>query len=95
MLTANDLDIKITFTYLLATIIVLIIFGRKIFFAVFDEIGFKVAGYNLKTIDFIILFLITVTVVVAMPAVGSILSIALIVGIRLGAVKITKSFGLL
>lgn len=64
MLTANDLD-KITLLVYLP-IIVLIIFGRKIFFACFDEIGFKVAGYNLKTIDFIILFLITVTVVVAM-----------------------------
>lgn len=92
ILTANDLDIKITFISLLLAIAVTVFFGRRMLFICFDEIGFKVSGFSLHITDFVILALITMTVVVAMPAVGSILSIALIVGPPAGAICVTKSF---
>ncbi len=92
ILTSNSLDIKITFISLIFTLILITVYGRRILFACFDETGFKVAGFNLEITDFIILSLITLTVVVAMPAAGSILSIALIVGPAAGAIYVTNSF---
>lgn len=92
VLTSNMLDIAASLCCLFVCIVVLLVFGRRIFFVSFDEIGFRVAGFNVHLVDFIILSLVTVTVVVAMPAVGSILSIALIVGPAAGAIRVVDSF---
>ena len=51
----------------------------------------QASGYNLRKTDFIILIMITVTVVIVMPAVGSVLSISLIVGPASTAIKLSSS----
>ncbi|EIK82685.1 metal ABC transporter permease [Gardnerella vaginalis] len=91
ILTANSLDIQVTSIALIACIITLLAYGKQIIFACLDETCMQASGYNLRKTDFIILIMITVTVVIVMPAVGSVLSISLIVGPASAAIKLSSS----
>lgn len=71
--------------------ITLLAYGKQIIFAFLDETCMQASGYNLRKTDFIILIMITVTVVIVMPAVGSVLSISLIVGPASAAIKLSSS----
>ena len=91
ILTSNYLDILITGLALAVCVIIFSLHHKNIIFLCFDELGFHAQGKSVKKTDYIILFMITLTVVVTMPAVGSILSIALIVGPAAGSIKVCNS----
>ncbi|MFU0524159.1 metal ABC transporter permease [Gardnerella pickettii] len=82
---------QVTSIALIACIITLLAYGKQIIFACLDETCMQASGYNLRKTDFIILIMITVTVVIVMPAVGSVLSISLIVGPASAAIKLSSS----
>lgn len=63
---------------LAVTVVVLLIAGKQLIFAVFDPRGYRAAGFNERGMDVVLLLLTTLTVVAALPAVGAILAISLI-----------------
>lgn len=65
---------------LCCAVLLLWVFGRQLVFETFDPAGFRAAGFNPLLPALITALLTAATVVVAMPAVGAILAIAVIVG---------------
>jgi len=80
ILTVTWGDILAAAVVLVVALLVLLVAGKELLFSSFDPWGFRAAGYREHVMDGVALTLIAATVVVAMPAVGSILAIALIVG---------------
>ncbi|WP_166876847.1 metal ABC transporter permease [Salinibacterium sp. ZJ450] len=80
ILTVNPADIWLTAAMLAIAVIVIAAFGKELLFSSFDGAAYRAAGYRMWLPELLSLVLIAGTVVVAMPAVGSILAIALIVG---------------
>ncbi|WGD37236.1 metal ABC transporter permease [Lysinibacter sp. HNR] len=80
ILTISSQEIVATSFTLVLALVVLVVAGKQLLFSSFDPLGYRVAGFKPMLIDALALGLIALTVVVAMPAVGSILSIALIAG---------------
>jgi manganese/iron transport system permease protein len=78
ILTVTAGDIALAAGVLVLAVAILALVGKEIVFSTFDRTGFRAAGYREWPIELLTLGLITATVVVAMPAVGSILAIALI-----------------
>jgi manganese/iron transport system permease protein len=78
ILTVTTGDLALAAGALVLAVAVLALAGKEIVFSTFDSTGFRAAGYREWPIELLTLGLITATVVVAMPAVGSILAIALI-----------------
>lgn len=60
------------------TVVVLLIAGKQLIFAVFDPRGYRAAGFSETAMDVLLLLLTTLTVIAALPAVGAILAISLI-----------------
>jgi zinc/manganese transport system permease protein len=63
---------------LVITVVVLLIAGKQLIFAVFDPSGYRAAGFSETAMDVLLLLLTTLTVIAALPAVGAILAISLI-----------------
>lgn len=80
ILTVTRGDILAAAVVLVVAVLVLLVAGKEMLFSSFDPWGFRAAGYREHAMDAVTLTLIAATVVVAMPAVGSILAIALVVG---------------
>jgi zinc/manganese transport system permease protein len=78
ILTVTTGDLALAAGVLVLAVAILALAGKEIVFSTFDRTGFRAAGYREWPIELLTLGLITATVVVAMPAVGSILAIALI-----------------
>ncbi|WP_150307405.1 metal ABC transporter permease [Planctomonas psychrotolerans] len=78
ILTVTPANIGIAGALLAVAIVTLALTGKEILYSTFDPTGFRAAGYREWTIELITLGLVTATVVVSMPAVGSILAIALL-----------------
>lgn len=78
ILTVSTGDIALAAVVLVVAVAILALAGKEIVFSTFDRTGFRAAGYREWPIELLTLGLITATVVIAMPAVGSILAIALI-----------------
>lgn len=53
--------------------------GRQLTFRAFDPVGYTAAGYNAAAIDIALLLTIEAVIVVAVPAVGVILAVAILV----------------
>ena len=68
-------------------------YGKELLFSSFDRRGFRAAGYSEELVDLLALGLITLTVVLAMPAIGSILAIAMIAAPAAAARKLVKRVG--
>jgi manganese/iron transport system permease protein len=58
---------------------VLVAVGKELVFGAFDRVGLVALGYPVRSLDLLLLLLIEVTVVTSVPAVGTILSVALVV----------------
>lgn len=69
--------------------------GKQLLFSSFDRRGFQAAGYSEQAIDLLALGLITLTVVLAMPAIGSILAIAMIAAPAAAARKLVRRIDLM
>lgn len=80
ILTVAPGDVIAAAAVLVAALLILAVAGKELLFSSFDPWGFRAAGYREHVVDALALGLIAATVVVAMPAVGAILAIALIVG---------------
>jgi zinc/manganese transport system permease protein len=63
---------------LVIAVVVLLIAGKQLIFAVFDPRGYRAAGFSETAMDVLLLLLTTLTVIAALPAVGAILAISLI-----------------
>ncbi|MFC4224434.1 metal ABC transporter permease [Lysinibacter cavernae] len=90
ILTVSPGDIWATGVVFVAALALILVAGKELLFSSFDPQGFRVAGFRPAAIDLASLALIAATVVVAMPAVGSILSIALIAGPAVSARLLIK-----
>lgn len=78
ILTVSDADLVVFGVVLLLAMIAVAVFGRLLVFSTFDPAGYSASGFRLRGMELLVLGMIAVTVVVAMPAVGSILALALI-----------------
>lgn len=76
---------------LVVALAVLALFWKPLLFSSFDRPGFVAAGYREGRAEVISLLLITATVVVTMPAIGSILAIAMIAAPAAAARALTSN----
>lgn len=72
-------DIAATAAVLLVTVVVLLLTWRKILFHTFDPVGFTGVGFRAWPVELVVTGLVAATVVVAMPAVGAILGVAVLI----------------
>lgn len=91
ILTVSVTDIVLTGVVLVVAVAAVALVGKELLFSTFDPSGFRAAGFRPGSVDLLALGLIAATVVVAMPAVGSILSISLIVAPAAAARLVTDS----
>lgn len=80
LLSVGPADIAAATAVLVVAIIVFALTGRTLLYSTFDVDGFQAAGFKPWITDLIALSIIAATVVVTIPAVGAILSVALIIG---------------
>lgn len=92
-LGVNTGDVIATATVLVITVALALCFGRRILFHTFDPIGFQAAGYRAWPVEFVVTGIIAASIVVAMPAVGAILGVAILVGPAATARLIAPSLG--
>lgn len=79
ILTVSNTDLWTAFGALVVVLLILAAIGKELLFGAFDPSGFRAAGYRAWAYDFVLLLLVALTAVTAMPAVGTILALALIV----------------
>lgn len=79
-LSVSGLDVVATAGVLVAVLGILALSWRRILFHTFDPVGFAAAGYRSWPVELIVTGVIAAAVVVAMPAVGAILGVAVIIG---------------
>jgi zinc/manganese transport system permease protein len=91
VLTVESSDVLVGAITLAFSVLAIVLVGKELLFSTFDGSGFRAAGYRESVIDLVALALIAATVVSVMPAVGSILAIALIVAPPAAARLVTNS----
>jgi ABC-type Mn2+/Zn2+ transport system permease subunit len=79
VLTVSSPDLVITAVVLVLVAVVLLVCGRPLAYVGFDRTGARAAGFAPGGWDIVLLFTIEVVVVTVVPAVGTILAVALIV----------------
>lgn len=79
ILTVGTTDLVVTATVLVLVGAVLTVGARSLLFAGFDPAGARAAGHRTALLDLVLLLTIQVVVVAVVPAVGTILAVALIV----------------
>ncbi len=79
ILTVSATDLIVTATVLVLVAVVLTVCARPLLFTGFDRTGARAAGYRTGAWDLVLLLTIEVVVVTVVPAVGTILALALIV----------------
>jgi ABC-type Mn2+/Zn2+ transport system permease subunit len=78
-LSVSATDLAATAVVLLVSLVVVLLVGRRILFHTFDPPGFAAAGFRAWPVEFVVTGLIAAGVVVAMPAVGAILGVAILI----------------
>jgi ABC-type Mn2+/Zn2+ transport system permease subunit len=79
VLTVGGSDLLVTAGVLVAVVLVLTAFGKELILGAFDRGALVALGYPAGRLDVVLLLVIEATIVAAVPAVGTILSVALIV----------------
>jgi ABC-type Mn2+/Zn2+ transport system permease subunit len=79
ILTVDGNDLLITAIVAVAVLALLILLGKELLLAAFDPTALVAMGYSAIALNIVLLLAVETTVVVAVPAVGTILSVALIV----------------
>jgi manganese/iron transport system permease protein len=79
ILTTGPGDLLAITTALVLVAVVLAVTGKELVFAAFDRDGLVAAGYRAGALDLLTLLLVEAAVVALIPAVGTVLSVALIV----------------
>lgn len=93
ILTVSSTDVWLAAGVLVAAVAAFALFGKELLFSTFDRAGFRAAGFRESAVDLGALALMAATVVVAMPAVGSILAISLIAAPAAAARLVTRTIG--
>ena len=83
-------DVAATAAVLLLALVVVAVFGRRILFHTFDPVGFAAAGFRTWPIELAVTGVIAASVVVAMPAVGAILGVAVLIAPAAAARVLTR-----
>lgn len=79
-LAVSPADIAVTGVALFSAFVIAAVYGRRILFHTFDPIGFQASGFRVWPVELVVTGIITAAVVVAMPAVGAILGVAVLIG---------------
>jgi manganese/iron transport system permease protein len=79
IVTVRPSDLVTTAVALVAVAVVLAAVGKELVFGAFDRGGLVAAGYPAGRLDLVLLLLVELTVVISVPAVGTIQAVALIV----------------
>lgn len=79
ILTVQASDLVVTAAICLVVLAVFAVAGRALLFAAFDPTGATAAGYRVGLLNALFLVAVELTVVTSVPAVGTMLSLALIV----------------
>ncbi|WP_449276832.1 metal ABC transporter permease [Leucobacter sp. GX24907] len=72
-------DVLTTAGVLVVAAAVLLVVGRRILFETFDPVGFRAAGFSVWPVELAVTGVIAASVVAAMPAVGAILGVAILI----------------
>ena len=72
-------DVAATGAVLLAAIALAALLGRRVLFHTFDPVGFEAAGFRTWPVELAVTGVVAAAVVVAMPAVGAILGVAILI----------------
>lgn len=72
-------DVVTTAVVLVVSLAVMLVMGRRVLFHTFDPVGFAAAGYRGWPVEVAVTGVIAASVVVAMPAVGAILGVAILI----------------
>jgi ABC-type Mn2+/Zn2+ transport system permease subunit len=79
ILSVTTSDIATTAAVLLVALVIVVGLGRQLVFGGFDPVGARAAGLRAGAVDLTLLLTIELVIVVVVPAVGTILALALIV----------------
>jgi ABC-type Mn2+/Zn2+ transport system permease subunit len=79
ILTVDRSDILTTAAVLLAVVLLLAAVGKELLLGTFDRGALLAMGYPARLLDVVALLMIEATIIAAVPSVGTILSVALIV----------------
>lgn len=79
VLTVDRADILVTAGVLVAVLVVLVAVGKELVLGAFDRGTLVAQGYPARLLDIVLLLLVEATIVAAVPSIGTILSVALIV----------------
>lgn len=95
ILAVSARDLAITAGIAAAVTLLLVVFRRELLITAFDPVGGAALGLRTALIDFILLAAVVVTVVATVPALGVILTVALLVGPAATARLLTDRYALL
>jgi manganese/iron transport system permease protein len=95
VLSVTTTDGALAAIALVLTLLALGFAGKHVVFAMFDPEGYRGLGYEPAAMDALIMVLTTITEVVTMPAVGAILTIALIAAPAAAARALTARLGVM
>ena len=91
ILTVDRSDILTTAAVLLAVVLLLAAVGKELLLGTFDRGALLAMGYPARLLDVVALLMIEATIIAAVPSVGTILSVALIVAPAATAVRPTAA----
>lgn len=95
VLSVSTTDGILAAVALVLTLLALVFAGKHIIYAMFDPEGYRGLGYEPSAMDALLMVLTTITVVVTMPAVGAILTIALFAAPAAAARALTARLGVM
>lgn len=93
ILTISDSGLVSLAVVLVVVVAAYLCFGKEIAYSTFDRRGFQASGFREGAADLLVLGLIALSVAAAMPAIGSILAIAMIAAPAAAARLWTRSIG--
>lgn len=73
-------DVAVTAVVLVASLIAFALSWRRVLFHTFDPVAYAAAGYRVWPVELVVTGVIAAAVVAAMPAVGAILGVAVLIG---------------
>jgi ABC-type Mn2+/Zn2+ transport system permease subunit len=79
ILTVDRTDLVVTAAVAAVVLVLLLLLGKELLLAAFDPAALVAMGYSAVALNIVLLLAVETTIVVAVPAVGTILSVALIV----------------
>ncbi|MFA5606668.1 MAG: metal ABC transporter permease [Leucobacter sp.] len=92
-LSVTEQDVGATAIVLVASLLVILAFGRRILFHTFDPVGFASAGFRSWPVELAVTGVIATAVVVSMPAVGAILGVAVLIAPAAAARALSDRLG--